>query len=150
MFPAYLHTCCMLMLEDSKLKHSVLPGQQPSQPGFGWEPSLRFLVQGEGEDPGSESCPCGFMEGLPKTATVCRVASQALCMPAPCCLHTCVHVPVCACLASHASPASGTGTSVGVQGALFSRPLFSHRFYSHSHSHQIPHGPETPRLQGVL
>lgn len=94
MFPAYLHTCCMLMLEDSKLKHSVFPGQQPSLPGFGWEPSLRFLVQGEGEDPGTESCPCGFMEGLPKTATVCRVASQALCMPAPCCLYMCA----CACL----------------------------------------------------
>lgn len=27
--------------------------------------------------------------------------------------------------------------------------LFSRRFYSHSHSHQISHGPEAPRLQGL-
>lgn len=115
----------MHVLEDSELKHSVFPGQQPSQPGFGWEPSLRFLVQGEGGDPGTESCPCGFMEGLPETATLHCVASQALCMPAPCCLRTCVHVPVRACFASHASPASGTGSSVGVSGAPCSAGLYS-------------------------
>lgn len=36
------------------------------------------------------------------------------------------------------------GARPGRQPALFSR-----RFYSHSHSHQISHGPEAPRLQGL-
>lgn len=36
------------------------------------------------------------------------------------------------------------GAPPGRQPALFSR-----RFYSHSHSHQISHGPEAPRLQGL-
>lgn len=41
----------------------------------------------------------------------------------------------------HAAP---PGARPGRQPTLFSR-----RFYSHSHSHQISHGPEAPRLQGL-
>lgn len=37
----------------------------------------------------------------------------------------------------------------GGLGAAISPALFSCRFYSHSHSHQISHGPEAPRLQGL-
>lgn len=39
---------------------------------------------------------------------------------------------------------------VGLElGTAVSPALFSCRFYSHSHSHQISHGPEAPRLQGL-
>lgn len=98
--PAFMF---MHVLEDSELKHNF-PGQQLSQPSLGvnlpfpFGPSLRFLVQGEGGDPGTESCLCGFMEGLPEDSYHCCVVSHALCMPAPCCPRTCMHVPV------HASP----------------------------------------------
>lgn len=37
----------------------------------------------------------------------------------------------------------------GSLSAAVSPALFSRRFYSHSHSHQISHGPEAPRLQGL-
>lgn len=48
--------------------------------------------------------------------------------------------------ASFLAPKNGGG---GGLGAAVSPALFSRRFYSHSHSHQISHGPEAPRLQGL-
>lgn len=114
-------------------------------------PSLRFLVQGEGGDPGTESCPSGFVEGLPGD-------SHHLLCGLPCSMHASALLPACVCVHAsvHASPLMplwlrALGPPLACPGAPpFSRPLFSHRFYTHSHSHQIPHGPETPRLQGVL
>lgn len=91
-------------------------------------------MQGEGGDPGTVSCPCGFMEGLLKTAIIHRVASRALCMPAYMCACAwacalCMPAYVCACawacFASHASPALGTGASVGMSGVPRSAGLYS-------------------------
>lgn len=81
-------------------------------------------MQGEGGDPGTGSCPCGFMEGLPEDShhplcgLTCFVHASTL-LPA----HT--YACACACLASHASPASGTGASVSMSRAPRSAGLYS-------------------------
>lgn len=149
--------CCMNVLEDLSSKQLSWTAAVTARLWvwtflFSFGPSLRFLVQGEGGDLGTESCPRGFMEGLP-AATIHCVASCASRMPIPCCLHACMLVCMCPCMLSLSTPLwlRALGPLLACAGVpLFSWPLFSHRFYSHSHSHQIPHGPETPRLQGVL
>lgn len=158
MFPAHclrvLHEC----VRGPELKAALLDSSCRSQavgvnfPFLLWT-FLKVPCAGGGWRPGDRELPAWVHGGAScrqhhsLCGLVCFLHANTL---LPACVHACVHVPV------HASPldaslAAGAGASVGMSRVpLFSRPLFSHRFYSHSHSHQIPHGPETPRLQGVL
>lgn len=76
-------------------------------------------MQGEGGDPGTESCPWWVHGGASESSHHPPCASRVLCMPAYVC--ACAR----ACFASHASPALGTGASVGVSGAPRSAGLYS-------------------------
>lgn len=121
MFPA--HCLCVLheCVRGPELRAALLTAAVAARLWvwtflFSSGPSLRFLVQGEGGDRGTESCPRGFMEGLPADShpSLCGLmcfthANTVL----PACVHACVHVPV------HASPldaslAAGAGASVGM------------------------------------
>lgn len=72
-------------------------------------------MQGEGGVPGTESCPCGFMEGFPEDSQhpLCRLT---------CFVHARVHVCTCLCMLrlSRLSGFGHWGLRWRIQGTSFS------------------------------